>query len=198
MKRLEDFIEENREQFEDGHPGRNHEEKFMQLLNEQSGLKTANQFARINAWLKVAAAILIVAGFALGILSVVRNSGGHLQQADTQLPIEIVEMEQYYTSLTREKLTRIETLAGSGPEADKVKSMLNAEIANLNQTSASLKSEYLKGNQDARLVDAIKNNYRIISGLLDKVVEQLSGKEDTSSESVNQHLYTHPYENIIS
>lgn len=190
MNRLEGFIEENRDQFEDGYPGKNHEERFMRLLNEQSALKTVNQYARINAWLKVAAAIIIVAGFAFAILILVRNSGTPVQQSATQLPREIIEMDQYYTSLNEKKMDQIETLTGSGPEAKKVKTLLAAEIDNLNHSSAMLKSEYLNGTRDERLVNAIRNNYRILSSLLDKVVDQLSRPTDESSEKINRKLNT--------
>jgi len=185
MKRLEDFIAANRNEFEDGKPGMHHEEKFLQMLNEQSRQKTSGQFSRINTWLKAAAAVLILAGFGFAILTLVRNPNNNVQQTEVQLPEEITEMDQYYTTLTKEKLSQVESLAGQGPEAEKVKTMLKSEIEHLNKTSDELKSEYLKGTRDERLVNAIRNNYRILSGLLDKVVEQLSQPVSDSSEPVN-------------
>lgn len=204
MKNIEDFIKDNKRLFDDETPGWGHEEKFMQLLNEQSRQKSANQFSRINTWLQVAAAILIVAGFTLGIISALSKSGNQTQQAESQLPKEVIEMENYYASLTEKKLNQIETLAGSGPEAVKVTNQLKTEIKNINQNSNALKAEYKKGTHDERLVNAIKNNYRILSGLLDKVVEQLGRSNEDSNSSNHQNKTSdfnakmNNHENIIS
>jgi hypothetical protein len=183
MKKLEDYIHNNREQFEDSIPAKLHEEKFIRLLNNQQSVVQANRFSTINNWLKVAAIAIALVGLGIGIIAIVGRPVSVLQNADSNLPPELVEMEQYYTNLTHKKIDQIEKLAGSGSEAGKVKASLDEEIKNLNANSESLKKEYIKGNNDERLVDAIKNNYRILSGLLDKVVEQLSKPEPESSET---------------
>ena len=204
MKNIENFIKDNKKLFDDETPGWNHEENFIQLLNEESRQKSANQYSKINTWLQMAAAIIIVAGFALGIISVVSKSGNQTQQAESQLPKEVIEMENYYASLTEQKLNQIETLAGSGPEAVKVTNQLKTEIKSINQNSNALKAEYNKGTHDERLVNAIKNNYRILSGLLDKVVEQLGRTNDDSDKQDHQNgtsdfnAKNNNHENIIS
>lgn len=198
MKKLEDFINENRAQFESHSPGRNHEEKFMNLLNDQERIHSAERYAGISKWLKVAAAILVLAGFGFGILAIVDNPSVKAKQASGKLPDEIVEMEQYFAVQTREKLGHIENLAGSGPEAAKVKTMLLKEIETLNASSETLKSEYIEGNRDERLVDAIKNNYRILGSLLDKVLDQLDKPSGESSETMNTNSNSNRYETIIS
>jgi hypothetical protein len=183
MKKLEDYINKNRAQFDDSMPGKLHEEKFIRLLNNQQSVAQANRFSTINNWLKVAAIAIALVGLGVGIIAIVGRPMNVTQNAENNLPSELVEMEQYYTNLTHKKIDQIEKLAGSGSEASKVKASLDEEIKNLNENSESLKEEYIKGNNDERLVDAIRNNYRILSGLLDKVVEQLSKPEPESSET---------------
>ncbi|MFH1118877.1 MAG: hypothetical protein V1775_03585 [Bacteroidota bacterium] len=198
MKRLEDFINENRPQFETHAPGRNHEEKFLKLLDDQERLRSAERYAGISKWLKIAAAVLVLAGFSFGILAILDNPAVHTKQTGNKLPSEIVEMEHYFAVQTREKLDHIETLAGSAPEAAKVKTMLMKEIETLNESSETLKSEYIEGNRDERLVDAIKNNYRILGSLLDKVLDQLDKPTGESSETMNPNSNSNRYETIIS
>lgn len=198
MKRLEDFIKDNRQQFEDHSPSRQHEDKFLNLLKEQERLRNAERFSNINKWLKIAAAIIILVGFGVGIVAIIDVSPNSEQHTSDKLPVEIIEMEQYYAVQTQEKLNHIETLAGTGPEATKVKTMLLREIESLNKSSKSLKSEYMGGTRDERLVDAIKNNYRILGNLLDKVVDQLDKPSDDSSEKINQHLKSQRYETTLS
>lgn len=198
MKKLEDYINENRPLFDDEQPGKQHEGKFINLLNEQQQAKSAERFAITSHWLKLAAAIIIIAGFGFGILAILNNPAPQPQNTENALPAEITEMEQYYAMQTQEKLNRIEKLAGSEAEGSQVKTMLLQEIDNLNASSEALKSEYLEGKRDERLVDAIKNNYRVLSNLLDKVVDQLAKPSKESSEKINQNLKSQKYENIIS
>lgn len=197
MKKLEDYINENRTQFETDSPGKNHEEKFLKLLQDQDRIRNANRFSRNNRLLQIAAAVIIVAGFGAGILAILNNPASQELKAETSLPAEILEIEQYYNIQTREKLNRIETLSGSGPEATEVKVMLTREIESLNASSASLKSEYLSGTRDERLIDAIKNNYRVLSGLLDKVVDELAKPAENSSEQIIKNFNTQKYGNAI-
>lgn len=198
MKKLEDFINENRQQFDAHAPGSNHEEKFARLLDDRERQQKAENFARISRWVKIAAGVLILAGFGIGIMTVLDNHQGRQQQANGNLPAEVEQMEQYFAVQTREKMNQIETLAGSGPEAEKVKAMLKQEIELLTVSSENLKSEYKEGNRDDRLVDAIKNNYRILGNLLDKVLGQLEKPASESTESLNIKFNTQPYETAIS
>lgn len=186
MKKLEEYINNNRDHFDDSQPGRQHEDKFIRMLNEQDTISRGNRFSTINNWLKVAAIVIALVGLGAGILAIIERPMNMPQNAANQLPAELIEMEQYYTALTEEKIDRIETLAGSGPEATQVKASISEEIKHLNESSKTLKNEYINGNQDERLVDAIRNNYRILSGLLDMVVEQLSEPVNETSR-INEH-----------
>jgi hypothetical protein len=181
MKKLEKYINEHRDQFDDSLPGRQHEEKFIGLLNDQQSIGKGNRFSTINNWLKIAAVAIALLGLSAGIVAILGHPVSLQQSSDNVLPPDLIEMEQYYATQTREKVDRIETLAGSGPEAMQVKASLNEEINSLNESSNTLKNEYINGNRDERLIDAIRNNYRILSGLLDKVVEQLSKPANESS-----------------
>jgi hypothetical protein len=198
MKKLDDFINENRPLFDDEQPGKQHEAKFINLLNDQQQIKNAERFAITSRWLKLAAAIIIIAGFGFGILAILYNPTPQPKNAENALPAEITEMEQYYAMQTQEKLNRIEKLAGSEAEGTQVKNMLLQEIDNLNASSEALKSEYLEGKRDKRLVDAIKNNYRVLSNLLDKVADQLAEPTKESSQRINRNLKSQKYESIIS
>ncbi|MHC1773775.1 MAG: hypothetical protein AB9834_00040 [Lentimicrobium sp.] len=197
MKKLEEYINDHRNQFDDGEPGRQHEENFISLLNERHSIGKGNRFSTINNWLKMAAIVIALAGLGAGIMAILGRPVSVQQNADNRLPADLIEMEQYYTVQTQEKINRIETLAGSGPEAMQVKASLNEEINSLNESSNTLKNEYLSGNRDERVVDAIRNNYRILSGLLDKVVEQLSKPEHESSVN-NKNFKTRKYESTTA
>lgn len=198
MRRLEEFIAGNRQEFEDHHPSNDHEDKFRMLLNDRERMRKAEQFERNNRLLKIAAALLILLGFGFGILAVLNNPADKGKDIQSGLPPELTEMEQYYTGLTKNKLERINALTKSNPDASEVRSMLLQNISRINQSSEQLKSEYIGGNHDERLVDAIKNNYRIMSDLLDKVVGQLVQPSGKSSKEPIQQLKKDQNGNIIS
>lgn len=198
MKKLEDFIEQNRQHFEGAMPGRFHEENFIALLEHQKVSKQAERFSRINTWLKSAAALLVLIGFGAAIFAVTGNRKGNEQTTAARLPEDVIRMEEYYNSMALEKIERIETLAGSGPEGEKVKKQLTAEIENLTGLSEELKKEYIRGNGDERLIDAIRNNYRILSGLLDKVTDQLSNPGQESGNLIPDKLKNQPNHEITN
>lgn len=197
MEKLREFINDNKAQFDVSMPGKMHEQKFINLLNDQQRTVQANRFSTINNWLKVADIAIALVGLGVGIIAIIGRPVDAPLNAESKLPPELIEMEQYYTTLTSKKIDHIETLAGSGPEATKVKALLSEEIKNLNESSDALKNEYIKGTHDERVVDAIKNNYRILSGLLDKVVEQLSKPAPESSE-INREINSNYHRNEIA
>lgn len=198
MKKLEDFIEQNRQHFEGAMPGRFHEENFIALLEQQKVSKQAERFSRINTWLKSAAALLVLIGFGAAIFAVTGNGKENRQTSEISLPDDVIRMEEYYNNMALEKIERIETLAGSGPEGELVKKQLTAEIENLTGLSEELKKEYIRGNGDERLIDAIRNNYRILSGLLDKVTDQLSNPGQESGNLIPDKLKNQPNHEITN
>jgi hypothetical protein len=197
MKKLEDFIDQNRQRFDEALPGRFHEENFIALLEQQKVSKQAERFSKINLWLKSAAALLVLMGFGAAIYSVTGNRTGVEQNTEARLPEDVIRMEQYYNTMALEKIERIETLAGTGPEGEMVKKQLTAEIQNLTGMSEELKKEYIRGNGDERLIDAIRNNYRILSGLLDKVTNQLANPgQESGNLSPDNPIKQPNHENI--
>lgn len=196
MKKLEDFIEQNRQHFEGAMPGRFHEENFIALLEQHKVSKQAERFSRINTWLKSAAALLVLIGFGAAIFAVTGNGKENRQTSEISLPDDVIRMEEYYNNMALEKIERIETLAGSGPEGELVKKQLTAEIENLTGLSEELKKEYIRGNGDVRLIDAIRNNYRILSGLLDKVTDQLANPGQESGNLKHDKLKNQPNHEI--
>ncbi|NTW26116.1 MAG: hypothetical protein HGA37_15565, partial [Lentimicrobium sp.] len=96
MKKLEEYINENRAQFETDTPGRNHEEKFLKLLQDQDRIANANRFSRNNRLFQIAATIIILAGFGFGIMAILNNPATRELKAESTLPAEILEIEHYY------------------------------------------------------------------------------------------------------
>jgi len=183
MKNLQDFIQQHKADFETERPSQNNETRFLEKLNRQSTIAEVGNVSSVYRWFAIVASILVLSGFAAGIYFYVNQHENKPTAESISLPPDIAEMEQYYQVQNSGKLQKIAALSKQNPGSEDVSRMLQTEIDRISESSSKLKEDYRNGNTDDRVFDAIRNNYRIISELLNKVVEQLSSPDP--NESVN-------------
>jgi hypothetical protein len=177
MEKLENHIRDKRQEFDQDEPSSGHLEKFqMKLAGYHSPKRIYFPWRPI---MKVAAVILVL--FTLTVTVNYFNlvpTNLFNNAAANELPAELKEVEVYYSSLNEEKLQQIEHLAGSKSEAEKIRKQAMSEVSELQHTTTQLQQEYSKEGRNERVFDAIVNNYRIISSLLDHIINDLSNEQE--------------------
>jgi hypothetical protein len=183
MEKLENLVRNKRQEFDQAEPSEGHFERFQYKLADAGHPRRSA--IRLRNILRIAAVILIIVAVSFSINyfnllpdALVKNS------AASELPPELKDVEVYYTSLTGEKLQQIEHLSDSKEEADRIRKQAMHEVNELENSTLELQREYVAGGKNERVLDAIVNNYRIISSLLDHIISELSTETSTESTSV--------------
>ena len=188
MKTIQDFIRNHRQDFDEGEPRSGHEERFLAKLKLEDQVKRSAQYTTIGKWFKIAASVLIIASFGAAIYTIMLRPDQAVLAGKNTTPDEIREIEYYYTSVSDQKLRTIKEMAGSGPEAEKVKAMISEQVRELKVSTEALKTEYIEGKKDERVLNAIRNNYRVLNGLLDHVINQIDQPRHKIEESSKNNL----------
>ncbi|MCK4678106.1 MAG: hypothetical protein KAT48_08255 [Bacteroidales bacterium] len=174
MISLEDKISRNKEMFDHAEPSDDHFEKFGRKLSEFN--KPQKWKFNRGLFLKIAASILILISISITLNYVGKNNGNNLflNNSVAEAPVELQEIQLYYTNLTDDKLQQIDQLAGSSDEGEKIKRMIRGEVEEIKLNTNELENEYVSGANDGRTMSAIVNNYRIITNLLDHIINDLN------------------------
>lgn len=181
MTKLEEKIIQNRELFDSAEPSAEHFEKFSRKLTRLN--KPPKHLLKKSILLKVAAIIIILLGISVVINYFALDNKGFLftSRSQAEVPQELRDVEMYYTGLASDKLNQIDKLAEKTENPEKIKEMATNELRVMNATNNALQVEYIKSGRNERVFDAIVNNYRIISNLLDHIIQDLNKKQNTQS-----------------
>ncbi|HNS46647.1 MAG TPA: hypothetical protein PKH94_05360 [Bacteroidales bacterium] len=182
MDKLENLVRSKRQEFDQSEPPEDHLERFRQKLLELNNPK--RRPIRFQQLWRVAAIILVIitASFAINYFNLIPKTMIRGTSA-SELPPELNDVEMYYATLTDEKLQQIESLATSKEEAARIRKQALAEVGELEDSNIQLQQEYAASGKNERVLDAIVNNYRIITSLLDHIITELStNKSSLQSE----------------
>lgn len=179
MEKLENLVRNKRQEFDQAEPSEGHFERFQAKLAELNHPRhTKIQLRNI---LRIAAVILIMVAvsFSVNYFNLLPESLLRESTA-SELPPELKDVEVYYTSLTGEKLQQIQELASSEDEAARIRKQAMSEVNELESSNSQLQQEYVASGKNERVLDAIVNNYRIITNLLDHIISELSSEKNTA------------------
>lgn len=186
MNKLEHTIRSRRQEFDHAEPSDGHFEKFQIKL----AAFHSPQRKRISrrTLLRVAAVILVLItlSFAVNYFNLLPETLVK-ESAAVDLPPELKDAEIYYSALTDEKLQQIEQLAGSKVDAEKLRERALTEVAEIESSNDRLQKEYVESGKNERVLDAIANNYRVITHLLDHIINELSS-EQKENNTINPTL----------
>ena len=101
------------------------------------------------------------------------------------MPDELIEVKQYYTSLNQEKIEEIENLAVSDEEAEKLKQMALNEMNELGADNEELEKEYIESNNNNRIFSSIVNNYRLLTNVLDRIIDNINQIQNQKTSKLN-------------
>ena len=132
MDKLEKFIIENANLFNDSEPEPGHLKRFGDKLDRESGM--ANFRIRNNVMLKVAAAILILITSTVFVFDFLTNrisDAVEIRSSATGLTDEIQDAMKYYDGQTKTRLGEFNKLACCGEEKNQLNTMATSELNTL-------------------------------------------------------------------
>lgn len=183
--KLEKYILDHREQFDDQEPDPASWEKVE---------TRKTPVIRINwkdiAWKAAAVAVIFVASYYFHDFMSSRKEisrNGYSKNAEVNTPIvkEWIEAEAYYTSQIDMRKKEVYRLTASKPE---VRLEINSEMVDLDRVYTELKKD-LKDNADnEEVIEAMIQNYRLKLDILEEMLRRL--KQSNESQNDESHEYT--------
>jgi Skp family chaperone for outer membrane proteins len=174
MDKLEKFITENAEHFNDSEPEVGHFERFKEKLGRETG-KSTFRFRR-SMMLKVAAVILVlvtatvlVFDFAADRISKTINA----QDAAGTMSREMEDAMNYYDGQTLTRLGEFNRLACCGDEQVRLNEIAARELNNLDVNIEELKQALQADPQNERIQAALIRNQQMKGEVLDNMIRQM-------------------------
>ncbi|MDN3550395.1 hypothetical protein [Mucilaginibacter aquaedulcis] len=185
-KRFEDFIKNNREEFEEVEPSADLWSKIEQSLNMQEELpkKPETKTFSLSFVLRVAASVVLIMGIGFGIYLQTQKSAKGIDFA--AINPEYAKQQLHYASLVETKLTELKSVAKADPQLYKE---FSAEIAKMDSTYKRLNNDLATSPNQERVLRAMIRNLQIQTEVLNQqlsVIEQYNQmKKDQKNEIKN-------------
>lgn len=188
MEYLKKYIEDNQEEFNNSRTEPGHEERFLARLKNTSQQSEAKRFSLVMRYYKYAATVIVLLSFG-AMIYVISSKHENAQIADNVIITEeIQQIEQFYLASSASKISEINQLTLGNPEAEQARNQIIQQINQIKSETETIKSDLNSGIQNERMLDALKNNYRIINGLLDHVIDQLVQQNAQQNKTPESHL----------
>ena len=181
--KLEKYILDHREQFDDQEP----DPALWEKVNTRKA-----PVIRINwkdiAWKAAAVVVIFVASYYFHDYMASRKqfSGGRISKnAELNSPIvkELIEAEAYYTSQINMRKEEVFRLTASNPE---VRHEIDDEMIDLDRAYNELKED-LKDNADnEEVIEAMIQNYRIKLDILEEMLRRLKHSNESQNEESHE------------
>ena len=166
--RLESFVNDNRQGFDNLEPSDKAWEAISARLNEQP-VKRVRKFT----WLKVAAMVAVVAVSSAivyqGLLSD-HQQAARAVELDPEVQ-ELIEAEAFYAQEVSGKMTEIQNCYKVNPE---LKSEIEGDLNELESMYRSLKNDLKDNISNKEVIEAMIENNRNRMKLVDEVLEQIN------------------------
>jgi hypothetical protein len=165
MKKLENFVRDNRDDFDLRLPS---PELWDRIENELRG-KAHKKFS----WIKVAsgiAAILVVALVTTFLINKGNNKDGVANVSDPEMK-ELLETEAYYASEVSGKMSEIQKCYNIYPE---LKADIESDLNELNNMYNDLKKDLKDNVYNREVIEAMIQNNRLKLELVNRVLEQVN------------------------
>ncbi len=176
MSKVEEKIRNNKKQFNTDEPADGHFERFQDKLSQlHQKDEQEDKFNNRIVW-KIAASVIIILGISLVFLikSPESNSTFALNATNkSDMNQELVELDNYYSQQTNEKLCEINKLCKTTSKETDFKEIVKDQVIELSDSRKELEKDYIENNDDERTFSAIVNNYRLLTKALDKIIETL-------------------------
>ena len=164
--RLEDFIKENREAFDQFEPS----EKVWENISKQKG--KSRKISMANYFLRVAAVVTIAVVFTVLITktSLFNSEEATAQSEDPELR-ELIEAEAFYATQVNEKMDEIRKCYDTFPE---IKEEVETDLTELQEMYDVLKIDLNDNISKKAVIEAMIENNRYRLKMVDDVLDQIN------------------------
>ena len=181
--RLEDFVKQHREQFDQREP----DPSIWLKINpaNQRDAQVVKQEHRPLRWLRIAAAVaMIFAGSTAGIYFLTgEKADPDLYGSD--LYTEIRETEQYYSRMVADRYEELQPFLAGNPLAEE---MLTSDMDELDEVYEELKEDLKDNASNPEVIEAMILNYRVKLEVLEDLLNQLKEKENQDEKDESYSL----------
>jgi len=177
--RLEDFVKQHREQFDQREP----DPSIWLKINPAN--QVVKKEHRPLRWLRIAAAVaMIFAGSTAGIYFLT----GEKDDPDlfsSDLYTEIRETEQYYSQMVADRYQELQPFLAGNPLAEE---MLATDMDELDEVYEELKEDLKDNASNPEVIEAMILNYRVKLEVLEDLLNQLKEKENQDEKDESYSL----------
>jgi hypothetical protein len=183
MKKLEDIIRDNREQFDDREPTEGHFERFQSKLERYNKKRTSF----ITSWsfmLKAAVIGVLVVLSGLWVYDNVYKTQPVKHLAMKNVPSEFQETQMYYSSMVKAKYNQIEDFNFTD---QKQKRMLLKELRTMDSIYYNIKQDFREHPNDPRVLHALIRHYQMKLDVMNQVLDQLNQIQAIREKQSNKY-----------
>jgi len=176
--RLEEFVKQHREQFDQHEP----DPSIWLKINPDN--QAVAKERRPMRWLRIAAAVaMIFAGSTAGIYFLT-GEGVEADRLSSELYLEILETEQYYSQIVSDRYKELKPFLVSNPGAEE---MLSTDMEELDEVYEELKEDLKDNASNPEVIEAMILNYRVKLEILEDLLIQLKEKENQDYEKTESY-----------
>ncbi len=172
--RLEDFVQQQREQFDLHEP-----DPSIWLKINPANVPVVKE-RRPMRWLRVAAAVAMIFGGSTAGIYFLTGEKAETDQLSNELYLEIQETEQYYSQMVTQRYDELKPFLMENPGALR---MLTADMEELDEVYLDLKEDLKDNVSNLEVIEAMILNYRVKLEILEDLLNQLKEKENQDYEN---------------
>jgi hypothetical protein len=175
MGKLENFISQHREQFDDAEPGEGHLSSFLEKLGEEN--KTKPLFRNRTVLLKIAASVIVLITLsAIGYELTTRNISNQFlfSRQEASLSAELRDAMEYYNNETATKMATLSSLTQHDENIHNISQPVLAEISNLDAATSDLAEQLEQNPGNEQIEAAIVRNQQMKQSILNELISQIS------------------------
>jgi len=172
--RLEDFVKQQREQFDLHEP----DPSIWLKINPANVPEVKER--RPMRWLRVAAAVAMIFGGSAAGIYFLTGEKAETDQLSNELYLEIQETEQYYSQMVTQRYDELKPFLMENPGAQR---MLEDDMEELDEVYLELKEDLKDNVSNPEVIEAMILNYRVKLEILEEVLNQLNEKENQDYEN---------------
>ena len=168
MGTLKNYIDQNRDQFDEVNPPEGHEMRFADKLGRtQKKRRSIN----VSTFLKIAAISVLTLLSSLYVFENITREKTEPLLTLSEINKDYVDVEYYFTSTTNNQLEFIEnTLDG---DSSMEKELLMSELSSLDSLHLQLQKELNANPNDERVINAMLQYYQFKLNVLTQIVDRL-------------------------
>jgi hypothetical protein len=174
MDKLEKFVKENRDIFDENEPSIGHFDRFEEKLDTRFGYHKTGM--NRSFLLKIAAGLIILMTVTVFLFDFAAQHISKYTQNNGQgknLPAELQDAINYYNDAASDHLNKIQKLACCGQDSHKIYSLASGELDVLDANTAELRNTLKENPGDDRVQSALLRNQRMKETVLNNMISKM-------------------------